>query len=358
MLLRRSAHLGVILLLVMPGFAHECGYDWPKNEVPWIITGGERAAFYALKNDEERTRFIEMFWARRDPTPDTLENEFKDTYYERVIFANEHYSTAKQLGFQTPRGRIYVMYGAPDTLQRGSGIPPIPLSSAVVGNQCEPTSSTAGPYEIWRYQHIAGVDHVVTITFADVCGSGALLPIVEQGDAGWLSAPPTPKYRLECGGKYDPNKPPEGLVQIVCGVEWPEPKFKELEEIVSHKISLAQVPVQVGFAFKAATSKTVEMTINITVPPSGLKWAERGGSVAARVQLYGRLTTLAGYIAESFERDSTVSDQAGPLKLAISEYLAPGLYRIDLAVKDVYGDTIGTFSRSLPVPDLVSWCQQ
>ena len=358
MFLRRSVHLCVILLLAMPGFANECGYDWPKEEVPWIVTNEERAAFYVLKNDEERARFIEMFWNRRDPTPDTLENEFKDTYYERVIFANEHYSTANQLGFQTPRGRIYVMYGAPDTLQRKSGIPPIPTTATVVGNKCEPTNLTVGPYEVWRYPHIPAADHAVTITFADACGSGELLPIVESSDAGWLSRSAVPKYKLECGGKYDPNNPPKELVQLVCAVQWPEPKFNELDEIISHNIKLTLLPLQVGYAFKAATSRTVEMTINISVSPSGLKWIETNRATSARVQLLGRLTTLTGRITETFERDTTASDQTIPVKLAIPEYVAPGLYRIDLAVKDVYGDIVGTFSRGVQVPNQGSWCQQ
>src|SRR5664279_299644 len=48
---------------------------WLNEDVRWIITPEEQSAFKQLSNDEERDQFIEQFWLRRDPTPDTPENE-------------------------------------------------------------------------------------------------------------------------------------------------------------------------------------------------------------------------------------------------------------------------------------------
>ena len=61
---------------------------WLDEDVRWIITDEERSAFMQLSNDEERDQFIEAFWQRRDPTPDTEENEFKEEHYRRIAYAN------------------------------------------------------------------------------------------------------------------------------------------------------------------------------------------------------------------------------------------------------------------------------
>src|SRR5216110_384262 len=87
--------------------------DWLEKDVVYIITDEERKAFKKLQTDEERERFIEEFWRRRDPDPDTDENEFKEEYYERVAYANEHFASGIP-GWKSDRGRIYIMYGKPD----------------------------------------------------------------------------------------------------------------------------------------------------------------------------------------------------------------------------------------------------
>ena len=87
--------------------------DWLDKDVTYIITDEERKAFKKLATDDERERFIEEFWRRRDPDPDTDENEFKEEYYERIAYANEHFSSGIP-GWKTDRGRIWIMYGKPD----------------------------------------------------------------------------------------------------------------------------------------------------------------------------------------------------------------------------------------------------
>ncbi len=84
---------------------------WLNEDVVWIITDQERAAFKQLSNDEERDNFIEAFWQRRDPTPDTEENEYKEEHYRRIAYANEHFAAGIP-GWKSDRGRIYIMYGA------------------------------------------------------------------------------------------------------------------------------------------------------------------------------------------------------------------------------------------------------
>ena len=89
---------------------------WLEEEVPYIITDEERSAFLQLQTNEEREQFIEAFWQRRDPTPDTVENEFKEEHYRRIAYANERFSSGIP-GWRTDRGRIYIMWGPPDEIE-------------------------------------------------------------------------------------------------------------------------------------------------------------------------------------------------------------------------------------------------
>src|SRR2546430_9505337 len=89
---------------------------WLDEDVRWIISDEERAAFKQLSNDEERDQFIEGFWQRRDPTPDTVENEFKEEHYRRMAYANEHFA-ARIPGCKTDRGQMYIKFGPPDEIE-------------------------------------------------------------------------------------------------------------------------------------------------------------------------------------------------------------------------------------------------
>src|SRR5882724_3889288 len=89
---------------------------WLEEDVVWIISDEERAAFKQLSNDEERDNFIESFWQRRDPTPDTAENEYKEEHYRRIAYANEHFAAGIP-GWKSDRGRIYIVYGPADEIE-------------------------------------------------------------------------------------------------------------------------------------------------------------------------------------------------------------------------------------------------
>jgi len=124
---------------------------WLNEDVVWIITDEERAAFKQLSNDEERDNFIEAFWQRRDPTPDTEENEYKEEHYRRIAYANEHYAAGIP-GWKTDRGRIYIMYGPPDEND----------SHPSGGTYERPINEGGGetstfPFEDWRYRYIEGI---------------------------------------------------------------------------------------------------------------------------------------------------------------------------------------------------------
>src|SRR5437588_6091655 len=140
--------------------------DWLEKDVAYIITDEERKAFKKLQTDDERERFIEEFWRPREPDPDTEENEFKEQYYERIAYANEHYASGIP-GWKTDRGRIYIMYGKPDEVESHPAGGPYQRESYEGGGE-----TSTYPFERWFYRYIEGVGSGIEIEFVDPTGSG------------------------------------------------------------------------------------------------------------------------------------------------------------------------------------------
>src|SRR5256885_3741674 len=139
---------------------------WLQEEVPYIISDEERAAFLQLQTNEEREQFIEAFWQRRDPTPDTVENEFKEEHYRRIAYTNERFASGIP-GWRTDRGRIYIIWGKPDEIE----------SHPTGGTYNRPIEEGGGttstfPFEVWRYRYIEGIGNEVLLEFVDPSMSG------------------------------------------------------------------------------------------------------------------------------------------------------------------------------------------
>jgi GWxTD domain-containing protein len=135
---------------------------WPAQEVPDLISAQERDAFERLRTDEERLKFIEQFWLRRDPTPGTPANEFREEYYRRIVEANQRF-TSGIAGWRTDRGRVLIMHGLPDQLE-----------SHPEGRRYRRRDGTTAvlPYEMWQYRFIEGVGANVIVEFVDIEANG------------------------------------------------------------------------------------------------------------------------------------------------------------------------------------------
>jgi len=349
---------------------------WLDEDVRWIITDEERAAFKLLPNDEERDQFIEQFWLRRDPTPDTAENEYKEEHYRRIAYSNEHFAAGIP-GWKTDRGRMYIIYGPPNSIQsrpRG-GFYQRPLEEG--GGQ-----TSTYPFEIWNYRYIEAVGENIDIEFVDTCTCGdyhmtidrsekdALLHVPDAGLTQYEAMGLAGKAsRLQSGGIESLGAGPfsamnnsqqfDRLQQYAALNKAPAIKFKDLEEVVSHKLSYNLLPFNVITDFVKVTSGTVLVPITIQVKNKDLTFVEKQGVQTAVIHIFGRLTTLTGRIAQTFE--DTVTVQA-PAELLAKEQekasvywkalpLRSGRYRLDVVLKDVSGDRMGTWSRGIMVPE-------
>ncbi len=139
---------------------------WLSEDVAYIITDQERAAFKGLQSDAEREHFIEQFWLRRDPTPDTPENEFKEEHYRRIAYANQHFAS-RIPGWKTDRGRIYITYGPPDEIDSHPSGGKYERPAGEGGG----TTSTV-PFEQWRYRYIEDIGNNIIIEFVDPTMTG------------------------------------------------------------------------------------------------------------------------------------------------------------------------------------------
>ena len=350
---------------------------WLDEDVRWIITDEEQKAFRLLSNDEERDQFIEAFWARRDPTPDTAENEFKEEHYRRIAYANEHFASGVA-GWRTDRGRIYVVFGPPDEIEShpsgGSYERPIEEGGG---------STSTYPFEDWRYRHIDGIGDEVIIEFVDKCMCSEYHMTMDRSEKDALLYVPnaglTLAEQMGMASKTDrfsgttferlgvgPNgqtdlqaKEFDRLEQFSKLQRAPSVKFKDLEEVVTHKINVNLMPFDVRADFVKVTGDTVLVPVTIQVKNRDVTFVNKEGVQRGTINIFGRVTTIGGRIAQTFE-DTVQNDVPAELLPKVAEGssvywkalpLRPGRYRFDVVVKDVNGDRVGNWSRGIQVPD-------
>lgn len=360
-------------------FKHEVGEvykKWLDEDVRYIITDEERTAFKQLSNDEERDQFIEQFWLRRDPTPDTVENEFKEEHYARIAYANEHFAAGIP-GWKTDRGRIYIIYGKPDEIDAH------PSGGTYDRPQEEGGGTTSTyPFEDWRYRYIEGIGNEVEIEFVDTCMCGDYHMTMDRSEKDALLHTPnaglTLYEQMGLANKADrftnsglealgagpfnqtlQSKEFDRLEQFAKLQRPPAIKFKDLDEIVTSKVRYNLLPFEVRVDFVRVTSDTVLVPIAVQVKKKDITYVNKDGVERGTLNIYGRVTTLTGKIAQTFE--DTIQDDVPPELLpktleneslySKSLPLRSGRYRLDVVVKDLNGDRVGTWSRGIIVPD-------
>jgi GWxTD domain-containing protein len=349
---------------------------WLDEDVRWIITDEERSAFMQLSNDEERDQFIEAFWARRDPTPDTPENEFKEEHYRRIAYANEHFAAGIP-GWKTDRGRIYIMYGPADEIESHP-------SGGTYDRPMEEGGGTTStfPFEDWRYRYLEGVGQEVIIEFVDTCMCGDYHMTMDRSEKDALLYTPnagltlyeqmgmaSKTSRFTGGGmerlglgpmsSSESAKQFDRLEQFAKLNKPPEVKFKDLEEVVTHKISVNLMPFDVLTDFVKVTSDTVLVPITVQLKNKDITFVNKDGVERGTVNIFGRLTTISGRVSQTFE--DTVQRDVPPELLPketenASVYwkavpLRPGRYILEIVAKDVNGDRVGTWRKGIQVPE-------
>ena len=347
--------------------------DWLEKDVAYIITDDERRAFKKLETDEERERFIEEFWRRRDPDPDTDENEFREEYYERIAYANEHYTSGIP-GWKTDRGRIYITWGKPDEVESH------PSGGSYERESYEGGGSTSTyPFERWFYRYLPGVGSGIELEFVDPTGSGeyrlarnpdekdALLHVPGAGLtlAEQMGLSDKADRVANLGGIGMPNyqrqqdSPFERLQVLTDVMRPPQIKYNDLASQVNTPIiedNPLNFDVRVDF-FRQSDERVIT-AFTIQTENQNLVFKDSGGLQQAELNIFGKITHVSGRRAGVFE--DPVITRATPEELSEAKErksayqkavaLAPGRYRVDVIVRDISSGATGVRHVGFEVP--------
>ena len=343
---------------------------WMEQDVAYIITDEERAAFKALQTDEEREQFIEQFWLRRDPTPDTIQNEYREDHYVRIAYANERFASGKP-GWKTDRGRIYIIHGKPDNKE----------SHPSGGSYTRPFyegggTTTTYPFEIWNYRYIDGIGVDILFEFVDPTLTGEYRLTMDPFEKDALMMTPMGGLTLDEEMSDDPSgaKANRGMNNNMGGIgrmnqfdrldqyakafKPPEIKFKDLETIVTTKLSYNLLPFEMRADFVRVTDESILAPITIKINNDDIAFQVTDGIHRSLINVFGRVTGINGRVAHVFE-DTVRNDIPDALfKRVLDNYsvwqkvipLRPGLYKIDLVLKDLNSNDVGTINKRLAVP--------
>jgi GWxTD domain-containing protein len=348
---------------------------WLDEDVVYIISPEERSSFLHLSTNEEREQFIEAFWQRRNPDPDSADNTFKEEHYRRIAYANEHFASGIP-GWKSDRGRIYIMWGPADEVQ----------SHPSGGSYDRPASEGGGetstyPFEDWRYRYLEGIGENVEIEFVDPTMSGEYKLTMDPSEKdALLNVPGAGLTEMESMGLASKTSrfnntdgthlaaplgmTPETMnefsrLDLYAKIQQAPPvKFKDLLAVVTSRLVRDQVKFEYRWYFLRITSDTVLVPITVQIPTKQLSFQEKAGVDTATVNLFARITTLSGRIVQTFEDTVRRDVPAALLQQALgvpSIYqkavpLSPGLYRLDIVLKDVNNGNVGVVNTRLAVP--------
>jgi GWxTD domain-containing protein len=351
---------------------------WLNEDVSYIITDEERSAFKRLQTDEEREQFIEQFWLRRDPTPDSVENEYKEEHYRRIAYANEHYASGIP-GWKTDRGRIYITYGPPDEIE----------SHPSGGTYERPPEEGGGttstfPFEQWRYRYIEDIGNDIIIEFVDPTMSGEYRMTMDPSEKDALLYVPgagltlmeqmglsdkTDRFNrtdgthlgVPFGGETQKMNEFNRLEQFAKLQRAPSIKFKDLEAAVSSRISYNRLPMKVQVSFFPVTDASVLTYITVQFENKDLQFQAKEGVEKAIINIYGRISTMTRRMAVTPFEDTVDTPcpkeflQECAKNRSIYQKtvpLAPGTYRLNVVAKDVVGGNLENYEVAITVPRL------
>jgi GWxTD domain-containing protein len=351
---------------------------WVDEDVRWIITDQEMQAFKSLSNDEERDQFIENFWLRRNPNPDSPENEFREEHYARIAYANEHFAAGKP-GWRTDRGHIYIAFGKPDSID----------SHPSGGSYERPMEEGGGntstfPFEIWHYRYLEGIGDNIDIEFVDTCMCGDYHMTIDRSEKDALKHTPGAGQtlyeqmgqskqadRFSGGGleqlgagplsAQNQSKQFDRLDQFAKLQAPPVIRFKDMEAFMTTSKILTGPPFlfDVRTDYVKVTNDTILVPVTLQIKNGDITFNTKDGVALGTVNILGRVSNLNHKPVQTFEDTVTVqvpSELLARKRTDLSVYwkslpLRPGLYKIDIVIKDVNNpDHIGRWQRSLNVP--------
>lgn len=344
---------------------------WLEADVVYLITDEEKAVFEALATEEEKERFIEAFWRRRDSDPNTLENEFKDEHYRRIAYANEKFS-AGIAGWLTDRGRMYIQYGPPaqvdvyptgTVLQDPRGGVIQALGGADVRGGVRSRDIRTYPFEVWRYRYIEGIGGDVTVEFVDRTGSGLYTLAMDEEEKNVFAHrdPAADVASLNRSDFLKLNKERQFYqTELFAKLAAPPAvKFNDLRQAVSSRVHYDQIPFKVAMSLLRVTDSSFYVPVSFVLSARDLDFRQEGEIWRASVNIFLQATSVQKQVAAVVEdtlRLQGSSAELERLRRGNALYqkkllLPPGRYVIDLVLQDTNSKKLGSFQQLVVVPE-------
>jgi GWxTD domain-containing protein len=320
--------------------------NWLTEDVPYIITKQERWAFLQLTSDEDRDLFIEQFWQRRNPDPDSRENTFKEEHYRRIAYANENFGS-KIPGWETDRGRIYIMWGPPEEIVSHPSCGTYERSAEEGGGE---TSTYA--FEDWRYRYLEGLGENVVVEFVDAhCAGDYVLTPSEERDR---------LFHIEDPSNVIVTGQVENILRSLAfygeGITEFVTRFPDLEALAVSHFSRNDIDFTYHFATVPVTSFTALAQLTIEVSSFEFRRQANETALPIRLNFYCRIADADGRIVETLEdtipqsaADSTNQDSAGAYLLQKTVPLSPGLYDVAIVLGNPQSGDVGSDYSELTV---------
>ncbi len=344
------------------------------NDVDLILTQSERDAWKKFTTDDEREKFIEDFWHSRDPDPDTVENEFKEQFYERIAYANEHFSSGKA-GRMTDRGRIYIKFGKPDEIESH------PAGGSYERPSWEGGGSTSTyPFEKWFYRHIPNVRSGVELEFVDPTGSGEyrLARNPDEKDA-LIHVPGAGPTFAELAGLGDRSNrianlgsfgrvnytrsqdSPFEVMDLLASLERDQPFERDFigTKTPTPIVDDNAISFETQLNYFKQSDNRVLTVLTVQTDNDELAFTNNGGLETANLNIFGWVTSVANRRVGKFEDSVTTSATSAELsttRTRKSAYargfiLEPGRYKVDVIVRDTKSGAAGLRQVGFVVPE-------
>ncbi len=345
---------------------------WLEEEVIYIISDNERAVFKNLRNDEEREGFIKIFWKRRDPTPETPVNEFREEHYRRLEYANRNYFEGKA-GWRSDRGRTYIMFGPPDFFETNPG--------GGRGFLFDPSGPTAEfPSEVWTYRSIPGVKDRfgrIELIFVNYYNSGSYQLTTDPALANALRNVSMPARNVgyeadknaAVPGQNDQNMAVNPLEQLALLSELTKSRGEVLEEmerserlrklrgIVEANESLTAMPFIAQESFLQGGEDLTSIPISIEIAGKDVVFKKAGDRYRGMVNFYIEVKDQTKTVYQSSDRlEMNLKEETYNRRLSDSyQYkhrleLKPGEYFFHIVVWDEASSNVGYQDKKVTVP--------
>ncbi len=316
----------------------EWSKQWLEEVVPYIITEAEKSVFLSLPNEEERGRFIQAFWEKKDPDPSTPENEFKIAYYKRIAIANKLFGFSKKDGWRTDRGKIFILLGSPQEIQR----------------DFTPTGSSFAVYhgtrEIWNYWGIENprLPYNLEIVFVDRFGLGdyVLQESLSMGQYGRSA------YDIN-SLHYHFNR----LEILAEAMRNPFENQRKLEGIVTTEVTYDLIPMRSEIFLLKGKDQNTYAPIVLKLPYGSLSPKIIEDKAYYSLNFLVNVSDQEGKVILqkskdinlSFSPEELPSIQAGIYSFQTGIFLAPGDFGLQLMILDNFSGKVGRISQNLSV---------